>query len=157
MFTKIIERRKHAKLEQLEREKIAAVSTGQTDSSIPDFSKIVFNAAISFSEKYKGYHEGHAIGWLGKFVTNEGELPNGFLDILEAYRESNVVDSGDLGFHTCEICNEHTGRGEFVIDTGEHIYHLPSMITHYIKVHGYCPPTKFITDVTRYARRSESV
>jgi hypothetical protein len=135
-------------LRWLEESEIMTTKTPSEDSFIPDFTTVVFSAPVAYAEIYKkGFHEGLAIGWLGKHVTNEGQLDTESIKIINNYKTHHAVDCGELGFHTCEICNAHKGRGEFVIELGSYTYYLPQMIIHYISAHNYLPPTKFINDI----------
>ena len=54
----------------------------------------------------------------------------------------------NTGFHHCMYCNKAISSGDVVLmfDSG-HSYVMPDMILHYIAVHYYLPPVKFIDDV----------
>jgi hypothetical protein len=59
----------------------------------------------------------------------------------EQFRATMV---GWLGEHRCEICRNHTDRGEILILYGNRMYVAPRMILHYIKAHAYRPPEEFL-------------
>lgn len=55
------------------------------------------------------------------------------------------------GFHLCEFCepgNQVQGNGQIrVEDQNSQVYAAPTMIYHYVTVHGYRPPREFIEAV----------
>lgn len=84
------------------------------------------------------------VGWLGKEVTACGEVNGKILKKLEWACQYLTIDQGCLGEHQCEICQDHTERGEVLIPYGSRMYVAPRMILHYIKAHAYRPPEEFL-------------
>lgn len=123
------------------------VSSIEIDSSIPDFTREFTRLGTVYSKHLEGLQDVYCIGWLGRFVPNTGVVDPTILELIEYCKEHNKVDQNFLGYHTCEICNNHQDRGEFIIETESRRYWLPYMVTHYIVDHGYCPPSTFIRDL----------
>jgi hypothetical protein len=61
----------------------------------------------------------------------------------------NLFNEGCLGEHECEICHNHTDRGEILIIDDDKMYVAPQMILHYIKDHSYRPPKEFMDAVDK--------
>jgi hypothetical protein len=81
-----------------------------------------------------------SVGWLGAEVLRAGDTTPAILEALFSAKASNQLPDDWLGYHTCEICNNHEDRGEFFITDGSTRYILPNMVTHYIQEHGYKLP-----------------
>jgi len=84
------------------------------------------------------------VGWLGNEVTTSGEVSGEILEKLEWACQHLTIDQGWLGEHRCELCQDHTDRGEMLILYGSRMYVAPRMILHYIKAHAYLPPEEFL-------------
>ena len=52
------------------------------------------------------------VGWLGNEVESAGKINDASLKKLECLCKRRNIDQGDLGYHTCEICNKYDDRGE---------------------------------------------
>ncbi|MCO7223385.1 hypothetical protein [Pleionea sp. CnH1-48] len=117
---------------------------------VPDFTRREFSSSIAYSTSFEGCFNGVWVGWLGTYVPNEGNIDSKALDIIMHFKQYHYVDTADLGYHTCELCNQYEERGEFVIETKYALYYLPQMIDHYISEHNYLPPTKFIQDILEH-------
>jgi len=89
------------------------------------------------------------IGWLGSEIHSIGKISPETLGKLEWAADKRGIDQGSLGEHECEICNNHTDRGEILIVDGEKMYVAPRMIVHYIKEHCYHPPEEFLRAVDK--------
>ncbi|MFD5462194.1 hypothetical protein ACFWIQ_05090 [Kitasatospora sp. NPDC127059] len=101
-----------------------------------------------------------SVGWLGKRLGIQGSARTversqlTLLEELAAYPRSRT-----MGVHDCEFCP----GGEAVQADGEiHVYGddgssycAPTMITHYIEVHGYAPPEEFLHALERSAALDE--
>jgi hypothetical protein len=85
------------------------------------------------------------IGWLSSRVPyRRGRLETGISQKLEQAVKTPVLLT--RGRHECELCEGRaTGNGEIWIadDTGN-VYAAPSMISHYVEVHEYLPPSEFL-------------
>ena len=106
------------------------------------------------------------IGWLGgrgrfgrraRYAT--GPVADGAVDALLDVIEAQAVNV-TRGFHACEYCRggdvgghrlEHRGRtvvmgsSEIRVPAGGGVvFAAPTLIGHYVRDHGYCPPTAFI-------------
>ena len=120
--------------------------------------------------QYLGIEKGVLnIGWLsGNEPFQKGEAPTGFTDALAicANNPSNLC----RGFHVCDICQTPSnldyelggydlggrkiglGNGEIrILGQDKTIYSAPTLIVHYVDVHGYLPPASFVEAVMRNA------
>ena len=73
-----------------------------------------------------------------------------------ALREAHATqrtDMGELGYHTCGICNRYEDRGEFIVQANDRTYVVPCMVLHYIDAHGYLPPEVFLSDLRAWSER----
>lgn len=89
------------------------------------------------------------VGWIGDKIISKGNVSAETMARLEWAYNNRVIDQGCLGEHECEICRNHTDRGEILIIDGENMYVAPRMIVHYIKAHSYCPPKEFLSAVDK--------
>lgn len=100
-----------------------------------------------------------AVGWLERGRP----FPTGSVPVSDFARLVDMVASAwepfiFLGWHDCDLCDEVRGptrfefegrrvdigtRNIFLPVTGECVLVAPSMILHYIDVHGYRPPDEF--------------
>lgn len=49
------------------------------------------------------------------------------------------------GRHECEFCHRASGNGElWILDADDRVYAAPCLISHYVNVHQYRPPTEFL-------------
>jgi hypothetical protein len=108
------------------------------------------------------------VGWLGEGNAFEVAEPSEeLLDKLWSFCKISVAQT--RGIHRCEFCigkNVHfserngdallLGSSEIrVFGEDKHIYAAPTLIYHYVKVHGYKPPQEFIQAVMRGPAPSE--
>ncbi len=104
------------------------------------------------------------VGWLGEGVPySTGSLPVGFLEnlvsVVSMYRRNAT-----RGFHECPFCGAHRvrieepvplllGHAEYHIPgVGGIVYAAPTLMVHYIGVHGYRPPDEFVEAVLTAAK-----
>lgn len=100
-----------------------------------------------------------AIGWLGgkKDDYTKGELiiPNSWNDMKarDAIKYAKEFPNYFyyMGSHTCEMCGEFNSHNNiFIPDEIENlVYCFPEALYHYITVHEYLPPQKFIDCLVR--------
>ncbi len=117
-----------------------------------DFTIAVYShdSGLAFSEEIPGEITCNYVGWLGDSTSSaDHEIPHGFLDTLDHYKNYHYVDGGELGFHTCEFCEAFEDRGEFLIQMDDDYYVLPNMVLHYIEKHDYRPPLTLMNQVMR--------
>ncbi len=88
-------------------------------------------------------------GCIGDKILSTGNVPAETLKKLEWAYNNRDIDQGALGEHDCEVCNNHTDRGEILIIDGEIMYVTPRKIVHYIKTHSYLPPEEFLLAVDK--------
>jgi len=89
----------------------------------------------------------HAIGWLGSKVPSKGQIDEPSMLALREAHAKQRTDMGELGYHTCRICNRYEDRGEFIVQANDRTYVLPCMVLHYIDAHSYLPPEVFLSDL----------
>jgi len=94
------------------------------------------------------------VGWLGTFrFHSTGATEATFLERLHALSESPPLLH--RGFYSCRkgrckfSLRSAPGIGEIVIDGPSSVYLAPSLISHYVAHHRYCPPREFIDAVMR--------
>jgi hypothetical protein len=118
---------------------------------IEDLTTQVFEHAsiFSFDSNLNESIDAVMVGWLGKKIRSTGKMEIELLDKLKQYKESNFIDTGDLGHHRCEcsIFCKFEDRGEFLVTSGGKNYVLPNMVIHYIEKHKYLPPPSFINSI----------
>lgn len=95
------------------------------------------------------------VGWLDtSHPFTQGETPSEFLEKLRLLRESPVKTT--RGYHRCPFCRD--GKTSFTTEelsdaeirvrgTDGTVYTSPCLIVHYVAVHRYLPPQKFIDAV----------
>ena len=86
-----------------------------------DFTKAVYEhvSDLAYSEEIPAEITCNYVGWLGDSTPSANhEIPDGFLDTLVHYKNYHYVDGAEMGFHTCEICEQCDDRGEFLIQMG---------------------------------------
>jgi hypothetical protein len=104
------------------------------------------------------------VGWLDE----EHPFPTGTLPRSVIQRLAILVEHGSTratrGFHVCPFCpraddgvspghRQARGNAEIrVVDAAGVRYAAPSLIHHYVSVHGYRPPQVFVDAVMRAAR-----
>ncbi|WP_027710299.1 hypothetical protein [Zooshikella ganghwensis] len=112
---------------------------------IPDLSDQVYAPDL---------HEGVkvcSVGWLGNTVPSRGSVSIEVIDILKHLDAFHHVDDGDLGMHSCALCDsDKKFHGEIWVEVDGIRYVLPSAIIHYIQEHHYKPPDVFINDLKKY-------
>ena len=89
------------------------------------------------------------VGWIGDKILSKGNVPVETMKKLEWAYNNRTIDKACLGEHECEICKNHTDRGEILIIDSEKMFVAPRMIVHYIKAHSYCPPKEFLRAVDK--------
>ena len=92
-----------------------------------------------------------AIGWL----SAEHDFPTGDVspDLITRLTEFGDRGGGQreigwgifMGKHTCELCRAYEMASEIAVPSPNALYVAPSMLSHYIEVHRYAPPTEFAT------------
>ena len=113
--------------------------------------------------RYAGIHQQGIlhVGWLdGSHPFPKGEVSGEALEAMEELAKFPVEEY--RGFHTCEICEPpegltvtdfdnwlawaepRSGNGEIRVRHGDFTFAAPTLIVHYIKEHGYCPPDEFL-------------
>ena len=102
---------------------------------------------------YNYHHRGERelnIGWLkqGQSFTI-GDIPEGFIEKLKIYLQSEFTILDCLGDHDCEFCDkQESACCEIrVVSSDGKIYACPELILHYIEDHKYLPPQEFIDAV----------
>lgn len=112
------------------------------------------------------------VGWLEHgHEFRQGAFPRELLAVVLKLTAQRV--NGSRGFHVCTLCPKHLrehapmsitvsgqrywlGSSEIrVIDADGTHYLAPSMLYHYITVHGYLPPPEFVAALRNYAEASE--
>jgi hypothetical protein len=95
-----------------------------------------------------------AIGWLGDFVPQSGQVSEVEMRVLRHFRSHYTFCDGLMGLHTCEICHQAELHNEFWVGYGGVRYVLPVGIFHYIEAHDYCPPKEFLAVLHALAEKS---
>ncbi len=92
-----------------------------------------------------------AVGWLGGAPAYpRGRVDEAHLARLDAYasRWGESVDALGWpvagGAHTCELCGRAQASGNFGVPAGDVLYVCPELIAHYVRAHGYRPPSQFL-------------
>ena len=99
---------------------------------------------LAYSKSIPDTFNAVLVGWIGNKILSKGNVSIETMKKLEWAADNRDIDQGSLGEHECEICNNHTDRGEILIIDGEIMYVAPRMIVHYIKEHSYLPPKEFL-------------
>lgn len=88
----------------------------------------------------------YMISWLdlGKEYS-KGTVSDSLIKKIEEILKLTPIQT--KGCHTCPFCKKSTSRREAFVLSQEKVYHIPEMITHYIKEHNYRPPTEFLQAV----------
>src|SRR5262245_59002690 len=83
---------------------------GEVVLEIPDLSRVLYSAEL--------HRDANAcsVGWLGANVPRKGVLSPDLLQALRHYSERNYHEDWELGYHTCEICGQVEGHGEFSVE-----------------------------------------
>jgi hypothetical protein len=92
-----------------------------------------------------------AVGWLenGRPFP-QGESDPAFLTVLETLAKQPWAPVEFIGVHRCEFCPEGrqpAGRNNLFIPGDGVVFAAPALITHYIREHGYLPPSAFVKAV----------
>ena len=126
------------------------------DDSIPDLTAWAYHHVpeLAFRRDLPSPLAAIAVGWLGSSVPTSGSVPELLITVLRTASNEYSTDTGELGYHTCAICNRFKDRGEFIIETEDRTYVLPRMILHYIDKHRYRPPQQFLDDLSTRNDRS---
>jgi hypothetical protein len=104
------------------------------------------------------------VGWLDD--THDyprGEVSDDFMEKLLQLLANPWQPCVALGFHACELCGpmvvneggviDHAlGTRNLFVPSEDCIYVAPELVVHYIEVHGYQPPEKFVDAVLRCPR-----
>jgi hypothetical protein len=125
------------------------------DDSIPDLTAWAYHHVpeLAFRRDLPSPLAAIAVGWLGSNVPTSGSVPESLIAMLRTASNEYSTDTGELGYHTCAICNRFEDRGEFIIETEGRTYVLPRMILHYIEKHRYRPPQQFLDDLSKWNDR----
>lgn len=120
-------------------------------SYLPDLKKCVWwhSPNLAYDPSIPSEFNAVLVGWIGDKILSTGNVPAETLKKLEWAYNNRDIDQGALGEHDCEVCNNHTDRGEILIIDGEIMYVTPRMIVHYIKTHSYLPPEEFLLAVDK--------
>jgi len=81
------------------------------------------------------------VGWLGAEVEQPGSTNSSIRGALRYAKRVNQLPDSTMGSHTCEICGQATGHGQFFIDDAHCRYVLPNLVIHYIAAHSYKLPS----------------
>src|SRR5512138_402940 len=97
-----------------------------------------------------------AIGWLEqgqRFAVAEtaAEFRERLAELSRDWSRSSRACGWPVcaGPHPCSLCGVILGTGEFAVPGEEVLYVAPSLISHYVEAHKYCPPRAFIEAVLR--------
>jgi hypothetical protein len=104
------------------------------------------------------------IGWLEHGQAYPiGDVPSGFVERLKELAEHAYVRQ-TRGFHECDLCpqgdSESHARGSSevcAVGADGIRYAAPSLVHHYVAVHGYRPPKGFVDAVLRAAHTTWEV
>jgi len=80
------------------------------------------------------------VGWLGAEVEQTGSTGLRLRGALRTAKRRNQIPDHTMGSHTCEICGQASGHGQFFIDDTNCRYVLPNLVIHYITAHQYKLP-----------------
>jgi len=132
---------------------IGNIHTTPDDMELIDYRHIV---SLSFQPAPPSPLRAHAIGWLGSKVQSKGEMDQASMFALRQAHEKQRTDGGDLGYHTCGICQHYQDRGEFIVEANGRTYVLPRMVLHYVEAHSYLPPEVFLSDLRAWSEQRRS-
>jgi hypothetical protein len=106
-------------------------------------------------------------GWLAAgYRFRIGQTPTGFLDRL-AWLCVNRTERAYRGIHLCDLCIDHDtdhvsilhggkkhllGMAEITVSTPSRSYAVPTLVMHYVVVHGYLPPDDLVAAVMGASR-----
>jgi hypothetical protein len=76
----------------------------------------------------------------------------GLLDALGHALRQNQLPDHSLGSHTCEICGEAKGHGQFFIEDSNCRYILPNLVIHYVAAHSYKLPLEVENALRSFVR-----
>lgn len=115
----------------------------------PDLSTEQFFVATSYSSEIPETVDALAVGWLGARLPAQriDALVESDAAALEHLARCHQIDSGELGYHGCELCRRVMGRGEFLFRWESRTYVAPILMLHYVRAHGYVPPKVFLDDL----------
>ena len=96
-----------------------------------------------------------AVGWLSSdHPYPRGPVPAEFLPALRTLRARwhAILDllswwPACMGVHQCEFCRDCLDNGDIAVPSGTLLFVSPTMLVHYVEVHGYLPPADFINAV----------
>lgn len=90
-------------------------------------------------------HVLRAIGWLESgFQFPTGPMDPSQLARLEQLSKWRWRAAMFLGWHDCSLCGNARGLSNLFVPAGTRVFVAPELIVHYIREHGYCPPTDFL-------------
>lgn len=120
-------------------------------SYIPDLKKTEWwhEINLAYSKSIPEKFTAILVGWIGDTIPSRGEVLDEIMEKLEWAYDNREIDQGCLGEHECEICHNHTDRGEILIIDDDKMYVTPKMILHYINDHSYRPPKEFMDAVDK--------
>lgn len=100
-----------------------------------------------------------AIGWLdGPNPFTQGRTDPAVVRKLLGLDEACLISDGTRGWHTCHYCQNSLrprrslwdarpqcpdGMGHHLVRCGDTVYMCPSLLPHYVVVHGYRPPDAY--------------
>ena len=105
-----------------------------------------------------------AIGWLSKYVRyDKTPMVSALRNLVMDQLEGGLYCEFYRGQHVCEFCYQEkhpgqqiglgeeafvsgfpSGNGVIIVPSEDYLFVAPSLIGHYIEVHGYKPPEEFI-------------
>ena len=102
----------------------------EKENCIPDLTEIQYSHCpqLAFRQDLSSPIAAFAVGWLGDFVPRAGTIPDSELSALREAHARCTTDAGELGYHTCQICNRYDDRGEFIVEVKGRTYVLPRMV-----------------------------
>ena len=121
-----------------------------TYTFVPDLQPVRVNAPGSIVHQRRAL----AVGYLGSDALITGPVPAEVVHALRHFAHANTV-RGDEYF-PCGVCRDVSSPDEFWIESAYALYVLPCTVDHAIHVHGYCPPSQFIRDITAVWRDMSS-
>lgn len=98
------------------------------------------------------------VGWLEyPHEYTKGKVDETILQKLEELFKTRCCIIQHKGYHYCDLCEESPewsthpkGSRVLWVKAENGYFAAPSLITHYIQVHGYCPPEQFLRAVREF-------
>lgn len=95
------------------------------------------------------------VGWLDRDeVFPRGEVAESLLEKLQQLARNPVRVY--RGLHVCNLCDGASGTGEVRVPGSRVVYAAPVLIVHYIRAHGYLPPSEFLSALAVMPAPSQS-